>query len=121
MQNIKFPGLTFIILATEIRRPQNWSNFTLKCQSALQNVKLIVNTVFQARGVWVRPDVRSQDGGDWGDRGRGRGPHGDHHQCVQQGAGGQHRGDEETVPEPPDIAPAVNPDASLNTFSTLNP
>ena len=40
MQNVKFPGLTFIILATS----ELEQLYTLKCQSALQNVKLIVNT-----------------------------------------------------------------------------
>ena len=92
----------------------------MKCQSALQNVKLIVNTncLLQTWSLRLRPDVRSQDDGRGCVRGRGGGrrPHGHHYQRVQQGAGGQQRGDAETVHEPPDIASAVTNRCQLEYF-----
>ena len=55
MQNVKFPGLTFII-----PRPQNWSNSTLKCQSALENVKC---SLYSRLGVSGSPQMSGGKGG----------------------------------------------------------
>ena len=101
MQNVKFPGLTFIILATS-ELEQLYFEMSISIAKCKTHCKYEFY-LLQARS--LRPDVRSQDDGRGCDRGRGGGrPHGHHHQRVQQGARGQQRGDEETVHEPPDIA-----------------
>ena len=104
MQNVKFPGLTFIILATS-ELEQLYFEMSISIAKCKTHCKYEFY-LLQTRSLWLRPDVRSQDDGRGCDRGRGGGrrPHGHHHQRVQQGAGGQQRGDAETVHEPPDIA-----------------
>ena len=101
MQNVKFPGLTFIILATS-ELEQLYFEMSISIAKCKTHCKYEFY-LLQTRS--LRPDVRSQDDGRGCVRGRGGGrPHGHHHQRVQQGAGGKQRGDEETVHEPPDIA-----------------